>query len=144
MRCMICILEHVINLRERQAGMDRSSTMKDLLLYIAIGVLVVIAGMIFAFHQAKTGGSPNLPLKWLGFAGMTAIVFGYGIRSSRRLWGKQKFWVLLSFFFAVHSSLGTFALTRVQVVPLAFYAILTPIEYVVLTAYLSFFLNSLQ
>jgi hypothetical protein len=120
----------------------RSGRIKDWLLYVAIAVLIVISVWMFAMHQARTGGSPNLPLKWLGFAGMTAIVFGNAIRACRRSWWKQKFWVLLGLFFAVHSSLGALVLTRVPTVPLLLYAVLTGPEYILLAAYLGFFLDS--
>jgi hypothetical protein len=128
--------------RNRTPRQGRSGRIKDWLLYVAIAVLIVISVWIFAMHQARTGGSPNLPLKWLGFAGMTAIVFGYAIRACRRSWRKQKFWVLLGLFFAVHSGLGVFVLLRVPTVPLVLYAVLTGIEYVVLASYLGFFLDS--
>lgn len=62
----------------------RPGRIKEWLLYVAIAVLIVVSVWMFALHQARTGGSPNLALKWLGFAGMTAIVFGYAIRASRR------------------------------------------------------------
>ena len=120
----------------------RSGRMKDLLLYVAIAVLMVISVSVFALHQARSGSSPNLPLKWLGFAGMTAIVFGYTIHACRRSWGNQKFWALLALFFVVHSGLGVFVLLNEPVVPLVLYALLTPIEYAVLTAYLGYFLTS--
>jgi hypothetical protein len=109
---------------------------KDWLLYVAIAVLIVISVWMFAMHQVRTGGSPNLPLKWLGFAGMTAVVFGYAIRACRRSWSEQKFWVLVGLFFAVHSILGVIVLTKVPTVPLVVYAILTGPEYVLLAAYL--------
>jgi hypothetical protein len=128
--------------RNQTPRQGRPGKIKDGLLYMAIGVLIVISVWMFAIHQARTGGSPNLPLKWLGFAGMTAIVFGYVIRACRRSWGKQKFWVLLGLFFAVHSGLGVFVLLRVPTVPLVLYAVLTGIEYVVLASYLGFFLDS--
>jgi hypothetical protein len=128
--------------RNQMPRQTRSRRIKDWLLYVAIAVLIVISVWMFAMHQARTGGSPNLPLKWLGFVGMTAIVFGYAIRACRQSWGKQKFWALLGLFFAVHSGLGVFVLLRVPVVPLVLYAVLTGIEYVVLAAYLVFFLDS--
>jgi Na+/melibiose symporter-like transporter len=128
--------------RNQPPRQGRSGRTKDWLLYVAIAVLIAISVWIFAIHQARTGGSPNLPLKWLGFAGMTAIIFGYAIRACRRSWGKQKFWVLLGLFFAVHSGLGVFVLLRVATVPLVLYAVLTGIEYVVLASYLGFFLDS--
>jgi len=108
---------------------------------VAIAVLIVAAAWMFATHQARTGGSPNLPLKWLGFAGMTAIVFGYAIRACRRLWGRPKFWVLLGFFFAVHSGLGVFLLMRVATAPWVLYGLLIGVEYLVLARYLGFFLD---
>jgi len=123
----------------RQTSLER---IKEWLLYMAFAVLIVISVWMFAMHQARTGGSPNLPLKWLGFAGMTAIVFGYAIRACRGSWGNQKFWVLLGLFFAVHSGLGVFVLLRVPTVALVLYAVLTGIEYVVLAACLGFFLDS--
>jgi hypothetical protein len=119
---------------------SRSGRIKDGLLYVAIAVLIVISVWMFAMHQARTGGSPNLPLKWLGFAGMTAIVFGYAIRACRQSWGKQKFWMLLGLFFAVHSGFGALILTRVSTVSLMLYAVLTGPEYLLLAAYLGFFL----
>ena len=121
---------------------SRSGRTKDWLLYVAIAILIVISVWMFAVHQARTGGSPNLPLKWLGFAGMTVIVFGYAIRACRRLWGQQRFWLILGVFFAVHSGLGVSVLLRVATVPLVLYAVLTAIEYAVLAAYLGYFLDS--
>lgn len=128
--------------RNQMPRRTRSGRIKDWLLYVAIAVLIVISVWMFAMHQARTGGSPNLPLKWLGFAGMTAIVFGNAIRACRRSWGNQKFWVFLVLFFAVHSGLGVFVLLRVPVVPLLLYAVLTGPEYLVLAAYLGYFLDS--
>jgi hypothetical protein len=122
----------------------RSRRIKDWLLYVGIAALITALVWMFAVHQAKTGGSPNLPLKWLGFAGMTAIVFGYAIRACRLSWGRERFWVLLGLFFVVHSGLGVLVLIRIATVPLVLYGVLTGIEYVVLAAYLGFFLDSTQ
>ena len=130
--------------RNEMASKDTSRGTKDLVLYVAIAIILVIVVWIFSIHQARTGGSPNLPLKWIGFAGMTAIVFGYAIRTCRRLWGNQRFWLLLSLFLAVHSGVGVFVLATVSAVPLVFYAVLTGLEYVLLTAYLGFFLRSVK
>jgi len=123
------------------ARQTRSGRIKDYLLYVAIAILIVISVWMFEKHQVRTGGSPNLPLKWLLFAGMTAIVFGYGSRACRRLWGKQKLWVLLGLLFAAHFGLGVLVLMNVPTVPLVLYAVLTGIEYVVLAVYLDFFLD---
>jgi hypothetical protein len=124
--------------RHRQA---RPGRIKDWLIYVAIAVRIVASIWMFEMHQVKTGGSPNLPLKWLGFAGMTAVVFGYAIRACRRSWGKRRFWVLLGIFFVVHAGLGVSILMRVPTAPLLFYAVLTGPEYLLLAAYLGFFLD---
>jgi hypothetical protein len=125
-------------MRHHQARWRR---VRDWLLYVVIAVLILAVVAAFAVHQARTGGSPDLPLKWIGFVGMTAIVFGYAIRACRRLWRTPKFWLLLTVFFVVHSGVGVFVL-RVATVPLILYAILTGMEYVLLAAYLGFFLDS--
>ncbi len=115
---------------------------RDWLLYVVIAVLILAAAGAFGVYQAMSGGSPDLPLKWLGFVGMTAIVFGYAIHACRRSWRTHKFWLLLTTFFIVYSGLGVFVLTRVTSVPLILYGILTGIEYLLLAAYLGVFLDS--
>ena len=121
---------------------SRSARTKDLLLYVAIGIAIVALAWVFGVHQARTGGSPNLPLKWLGFAGMTAVVFGYAIRACGRSWGKKRLWVLLGVFFAVHSGLGVWILASVPKAPLLLFAVLTGPEYLLLAGYLAFFLDN--
>jgi Na+/melibiose symporter-like transporter len=128
----------IISSRQRH----RFGRVRDFLLYLAIAISIVALLIVGILHQAKTGGSANLPIKWLGFAGTTAVVFGYAIRACRRLWGRQKFWVLLGLFFAVHCGLGVFVLLRVPTVPLLLYGVLTGPEYLLLAAYLGFFLDS--
>src|SRR3954466_14393541 len=119
----------------------RSPRTKDRLLYIAIAALIVVSVCMFALYQARRGGSPNLPLKWLGFAGMTAIVFGYALRACRRQRRKQRFWLFPCLFFGCHTALGVFVLFRLSTMPLVLYGAFTPIEYAFLTAYLGHFLN---
>jgi hypothetical protein len=117
-----------------------SGRVRDLMLYCVISLLIVAFALLFAFHQAKTGGSPYLPLKWIGFVGMSAIVFGYTIRNNRANWAKSKFWGLLVFFAVLHSILGLVILLQTPVVPMLFYGIATGIEYFVLALYLAYFL----
>lgn len=123
-------------------GKTRWGRARDLLLYVAIAVSIVTLAFAFAFHLGRTGGSPNSLLKWLGFAGITAIVFGNAIRSSRRLWDRPKFWMLLGLFFAVHCGVGIVLLMRVVGAPWVLYALLAGPEYVVLAMYLGYFLDS--
>ncbi|HET6841492.1 MAG TPA: hypothetical protein VFK06_07360 [Candidatus Angelobacter sp.] len=116
--------------------------MKDWLLYVAIAVLIMVLVWMFEIHQARTGGSPHLPLKWLSFAGMTAVVFWQTLQSCRPLWEMRKFWILLGLFFTVHSVLGVLVLMRIRTVPLLLLAvIITGAEYLLLGAYLGFFFD---
>jgi hypothetical protein len=115
---------------------------RDWILYVGIAILLV--GMIaaFAVRDADAGRSRSLPLKWIGFVGTTAIVFGYAIRACRPSWRIRKFWYLLSLFLAAHLGLGVFVLTAVDRVALWFYGLLSGVEYAVLSAYLGFFLDA--
>lgn len=127
--------------RRSNASTHRSDKLKDWLLYVVIAILIVGVIGAFAVHDADNGRSQGLPLKWMGFVGTTAVVFGYAIRACRRLWRMRKFWLLLTLFLMVHSGLGMFVLMRVDRVPLLFYAMLSAVEYAVLSAYLGFFLD---
>jgi hypothetical protein len=119
----------------------RPGRTKDFLLYTAIAILILVAASTFGFHQGKTGGSAELPLKWMGFAGMTAIVFGYGLRACRREWRVAKFWLFFGLFFVLHALLGTIVLLRVTLIPLVTFGALTGIEYVILAKYLEYFMH---
>src|SRR5437764_11648711 len=96
--------------RRGRAFHDRSSwkRVRDWLLYVGIAVLIVAVIVLFAMHSVKAGGSPDLPLKWMAFVGVTAIMFGYAVRAWRRSWRQPRFWLLLIVFAVVHSGLGTF------------------------------------
>lgn len=102
---------------------------RDLLAYVLIAIALLGGLAVFAFHQARTGGSPELPLKWLGFSGMTVIVFGSAVRQRRVLWRSSRFWLIVSAGLAVHTGLGVLVLRNVSAVPLLLFAVITPIEY---------------
>ena len=112
--------------------------LRDLLLYVAIGFAFVWLG----FYQAKTAQTPGLPLKWLGFAGMTALVFGDAIQSARNRWRSARFWLVLTAFFVVQSCVGIVLLSRMAAVPLIVYVLLTPLNYLALESYLHLLLGS--
>ena len=120
----------------------RKHRVRDLLLYVAIASLIVAVIAAAAVHDARTGQPPIFSVKWLGFVGTTAIVFGYAIRGCRRSWRRRKFWWLLAAFFIAHLCVGVLVLTRVDGVALIYYAPLSGFEYALLTAYLGFFLDS--
>ena len=62
----------------------RSGRTRDWLLYVAIAVLILVLAGCSPCIKPGQAAPLNLPLKWLGFAGMTAIVFGYAIQACRQ------------------------------------------------------------
>lgn len=114
----------------------------DWLLYVVIAIVIYGVVAIYALHQVHAGRSTELPLKWLGFAAMSAYVFGYAFHTGWRTRSGPKFWLLLGAFFAVHTGVGIVVLMRVDDVPLLIYALLTYVEYVLLMNCLDFLLRS--
>ncbi len=115
--------------------------LKDLLLYCVIGVLVAGTAMLLGIYRARARLSPGLSVKWLGFAIMTAFVFGNAIRYSRPAWGSPKFWMLLVLFSILHFGLGFLVVSKLANVGLIHFALATPVEYFALTACLGQLLN---
>jgi energy-converting hydrogenase Eha subunit G len=101
---------------------------RDFLLYCAIGVLVALAAMFLGVHQAKTGESAVEVDKWIGFALMTAFVFGYAIRHFRSVLRQPKFWLLLLVLAAAHCGLGLIILSRVAAMSLINFAVASVFE----------------
>jgi len=120
------------------AKAGRFGRLLDFFLYTVIAVVVFGSLATFAVHQARTGGSATLPLKWLGFAGMTAIVFGYAIREHRTLWRSRHFWLVIASLFLAHSIVGIVVLLNIHVVPLLLFGPLTGLEFGAIAASLAF------
>jgi len=118
------------------------SRLRDFLLYVAISLGVVAAIILFAAHQAKTGQSAGLPLNWLGFAAMTALVFGDAIRITRRAWTQPRFWLLLGLAFIVQVTVGTLLLWNAPRMSTLVWAFFIPLDYAALGGYLSLFVKA--
>jgi hypothetical protein len=93
-----------------------------------IAIVVFVSLGALAFYQADTGRAPGLPLKWMGFAAITAVVFGYAIRENPNLWGKSRFWFALSGLFVGHLALGFLVLLNLEDLPLLLLAPLIALE----------------
>lgn len=125
-----------------QRAMARRKTLgriRDFLLYVVVGVGTVAAVALLAVFTRTV---PDRLFKWLGFAAMTALVFGDTIRTTRRRWGSLRFWLLLGAFFAAQCGLGILLLWTVAKVPTMLWALLIPLNYIALSAYLGSFLDS--
>jgi len=124
----------------KSKGQERSHRLRDFLLYIAIGTSLAVLAIILGVHQAKTGQKPEVLLKWIGFAVMTLLVFWWAIRTHRPFWANARFWRLLALFAVIHVVLGVGLLLRTTMVSLLPFVAITPLEYFLLSAYLSRFL----
>ena len=91
---------------------------RDFVLYVVIGIAAVGATIWWTFHEAKVGSSPTWPMKWLAFAALTGIAFGYAIRGQRPNWRKPKFWAAVGVLAVAHLTLGIFVIWRLSALPL--------------------------
>jgi len=116
--------------------------LRDLSLYCVIGVLVAGTAIVLGTYRAKTGQAPVGSIKWIGFAIMTAFVFGNAIRYSKHFWGLSRFWRALLLFSILHLILGFLIVSRLTKVGMIHFALATPIEYFALVAYLGLFIKN--
>jgi cation transport ATPase len=116
---------------------EQSHRLRDFLAYTAIGTSLAVLAIVLGVHQAKAGQKPEVLLKWVGFALMTLLVFWWAIRTYRPFWTDARFWRLLAFFAAIHTVLGVVLLLRTTMVSLFPFVVITPLEYFLLSGYLS-------
>jgi len=107
----------------------------DFVLYTLVGFAVVAFAAIYALHAARTGGNGELPLKWIGLAGETAVLFGYVGRAMRAYWRHARFWAGFVGFFAAHLVACVILLLNVERFPLFWFVPIAYLEWVAL-AYL--------
>jgi hypothetical protein len=115
-------------------------TIKDLLLYIAIAVLIVVSAILYADHQAKLGQPPGLPNNWLGFSIMTGLVFLNVFRSFRAHWRQRRFWTLLLPILILHFGAGFVVVSQLGNAGLVGFALAGLLEVFALDTYLNRFL----
>jgi len=114
-------------------GLDlKGTTVADLAVYAATGLAVAAFGVLYGIHAAQTGGSGELPLRWIGLAGATAVTFGYPLRWYWRYWPQGLFWVAYSALLVFHLAIYWWVLTEAHRFGLAWFAIVTPLELVVI------------
>jgi len=91
---------------------------RDYTLYVLIGTIAVGLAVWWGIHTADTDTSPNLPLHWLNFAGMTALVFGYTIR---QFWKTRsvRLWMTWGVMLALHLGVSIPLIYALHPVPMA-------------------------
>ena len=105
---------------------------RDLGLEVLAGLAVVAA--IIAY--AEVGPFRWMPgLRWWGFIGETAVLFGYVARAMRSYWRNTRFWAGFLGFLAAHSVVYVTVLLRVEQFPLLWFVFIGYLEWVAL-AYL--------
>jgi hypothetical protein len=119
---------------------ERSHRVRDFLLYIAVGTSLAVLAITLGVHQAKTGQKPEASLKWIGFAVMSLLIFWWTIRMYRPFWTNARFWKLLAVFAIMHIVVGVGLLARTAMPSLFPFVVITPLEYFLLSVYLSRFL----
>jgi len=127
-------------MKKRMGG----SRLIDFLLYTIIALGVLAFGAIYAVHAVRTGEKGELPLKWIGLAGETAVVFGYCVRAMRSYWKRGRFWAGLLGFFAVHLAVCSALLLRVERLGLLWFVFIAYAEWLALAFFLAFLLDGPQ
>lgn len=115
---LILVCWCIRTLRKKSSG-SRIAVVRDWLAYIAISVALVVAIAIFAVYGPKK--SP-FDARWIAFAVNTVFVFGYAIKLLRPLWNKPKLWMVLSGLILLHAIVGWLVISRVERIPLIWYA----------------------
>ncbi len=85
----------------------------ELLAYASIGVAVALGAVLYGAYAATHGGDPHLPVGWIGMVLVTAMVFGYVIRSQRALLIRPRLWGILALCLLVHGAIWVTAITAI-------------------------------
>jgi hypothetical protein len=80
------------------------TTTRDNILYLAIALSIVGAGVLVARYREAHGLPIRMAIsdKVFAFIITTAVVFGGAIRSSQRLWRSARFWGAMSLLLIVY------------------------------------------
>jgi len=96
-------------------------------LFIAFGVVGLVVA--YGIHSARTGGTGQLPLRWIGLIGQTALTFGYPVAGLRPLWRRPWLWMAIGVMLAVHTAIFVAVLQHVRQWPLIYFVPISYIEY---------------
>ena len=108
------------------------SRLRDLAVYCAIGVGLVSLIIIYGNYQLSHHEQGGLPLKWIGFAILTALVFGNTVRFSPDRRHSRRFWTTWAILLAAHLAGGILILLRITRIGMLQFFIILPFEYILL------------
>ena len=100
---------------------SRIAALRVWLAYVAIGIALVVAILIWANYGPNHETRALAQWKWVGFVVNTLFVFGYTMRVARPLWRKPKLWGVISGLLILHGIGGWSLLSRFERIPLLWY-----------------------
>jgi hypothetical protein len=98
---------------KRESNNETKRRLLDLAIYVSAGLAVV--GFVFFWAES---GHDDLPTKWIGLAGSTALLFGYPIYWARRQHKTTRFWLSWLGFLFVHFAIAIVILRPIPRLPL--------------------------
>jgi hypothetical protein len=112
--------------------------MRGFILYFIISALL-IGVLVFATLMGMTW---KAILYGLGVPAVSAVVFGYFVASSRKLWKKPSYWLLTSCLFCAHCLVLAFIFIRVGVFKPIWLLLATPELFILVLSRDMFLLRS--
>ena len=97
----------------------------EISLEIAVGLAIVAGIFIFAVYFPGR----DFPLKWLGLAAATALIFGYSLYWTRTIPKPARFWFYWTGFLVLHLALFVPLLLAVHRWPLVWFVFSTLAEF---------------
>lgn len=102
-------------------GVGWPNRARDILAYVGIGLGVLGLLLAWVKYNLDTGGNGNFPIRWVGLALNTPLVFWLLIRGRRQLWRQGSFWWAVGGLFALHSISFTVVLLKADQWPLVWF-----------------------
>jgi uncharacterized membrane protein YhaH (DUF805 family) len=113
--------------------------LRDFAFYIVISTTFIFVAVGGAILSGKSG--PSF-LKWIEFAGFTAVLFGYWIAENSTYLKQRSFWMLTLLVLLIHVVGGTLALVNLEWVKPTWFVIITVAELAILIQLRTWFLRS--
>jgi hypothetical protein len=130
--------DHAGKLKSR---MPTAKRLRDFALYLVISTTFIFVAIGGAILSGKSG--PSF-LKWVEFAGFTAVLFGYWIAENSTHLKQRSFWMLTLLVLLIHVVGGTFALINLEWVKPMWFVIITVAELAMLMQLRTWFLRPLE
>jgi hypothetical protein len=116
-----------------------SNEVRDLLLYVVIGVALVTGVIWLAEYDADHHINKDIQWRYLGAGIFTCFVFGFLISNNREMWRSPRVWMLWVVFLGAHlAGWSRYMIGQVTGVPIGLYAIVAIAEITVFSTLTTF------